>query len=413
MPTIYELSGSNYSETDASNNNASPAGMPEGMAPSGVNDSWRAGMGAIKRFWGRINGAYASTTTLGNDYALSPTVALAAYVTGERYTFRANAANTASATLNISSLGAKTIKKMTAAGKADLASGDIQSGQSVTAEYDGTDLVLVTPTANTVTDAVYALPHGGCRLTLSSGSLKLSPCNGNKLIVNGVVCTVPDAGVTLAATGLTAGTTYFIYATASAGAINALEASTTGHAASTTAGNKGVEVKSGDDSRTLVGMARVVTGPAFADSATQRLVVSYFNRRGIGGVNAFTASKTTASTTYAELSSSEGRVEFMTWGDEAVHVGVSGSAFNATDSATTNTSLGFDGTTAEETFVQTFTPPSSGGINSACSLSLVKNGLSEGYHYATILGLVTTGTGNWLGTATVGKRTAITFGVRG
>jgi hypothetical protein len=116
------------------------------MAPSGVNDSWRAGMGALKRFWDRINGAYASTGS-SNAYVLTPTVALDSYATGERYSFRANFANTGAATLNISSLGAKTIKKMTAAGKADLAAGDIQNGQSVTAEYDGTDLLMVTPTA--------------------------------------------------------------------------------------------------------------------------------------------------------------------------------------------------------------------------------------------------------------------------
>ena len=58
-----ELSGSNYSETDASNSNAPPNGMAEGVAPSGVNDSWRAGMGALQRFWNRVNGRYASTGT--------------------------------------------------------------------------------------------------------------------------------------------------------------------------------------------------------------------------------------------------------------------------------------------------------------------------------------------------------------
>jgi hypothetical protein len=81
--------------------------------------------------------------------------------------------------------------------------------------------------------------HGQCYLDLSGGNLRLLPKNGNKLIVNGVVCTVPDAGVTLAPTGLTAGTTYFIYATASGGVVNALEASVTAHATSTTACDSG------------------------------------------------------------------------------------------------------------------------------------------------------------------------------
>jgi len=141
-----ELSSNIYSETDGSNNQSAPNGMPEGMPPSGVNDAWRAGWGALLRFWGRIQGKYASTGS-ANAYVLTPAIALAAYVTGERYSFRSNFANTGAASLNISSLGAKTIKKMGAAGKTDLASGDIQNGQPVTVEYDGTDLVMTTPVA--------------------------------------------------------------------------------------------------------------------------------------------------------------------------------------------------------------------------------------------------------------------------
>jgi hypothetical protein len=155
-----EISSSTYSETDASNNTASPDGWPEGMAMSGLNNSGRQMMGALKRFWGRIQGAYASTGS-SNAYVLTPTVALSAYVTGERYSFRSNFSNTGAATLNISSLGAKTIKKYTASGKADLAADDIRSGQPVTVEYDGTDLVMVTPAATTLTSLVTAdLPTG-------------------------------------------------------------------------------------------------------------------------------------------------------------------------------------------------------------------------------------------------------------
>jgi hypothetical protein len=145
-----EISSSTYSETDASNNTASPDGWPEGMAMAGINNSGRQMMGALKRFWARINGAYASTGS-ADAYVLTPTVALGAYVTGERYSFRANFSNTGTATLNISSLGAKTIKKMTASGSAALAANDIRSGQPVTVEYDGTDLIMVTPVANTLT----------------------------------------------------------------------------------------------------------------------------------------------------------------------------------------------------------------------------------------------------------------------
>jgi hypothetical protein len=169
-----ELSSSTYSETDDSNNAASPNGMPEGMAPSGVNNSWRAGMGSLKRFHGRIQGMYASTGS-ANAYVLTPSVALAAYVTGERYSFRSNFANTGSATLNISALGAKTIKKLVGAAKTTLAANDIISAQPVTVEYDGTDMIMVTPTGNegTVTSVATAGMATGGPIT-STGAVTVS-----------------------------------------------------------------------------------------------------------------------------------------------------------------------------------------------------------------------------------------------
>ncbi len=171
-----ELSASTYSETDSSNSSASPNGWPEGMPPGGVNDSDRALAGAVKRFWGRIQGKYASSAG-SNNYAITPDVALAAYVTGERYSFRADFTNTGSATLNISGIGARTIKKMTGVGKANLAAGDIQNGQPVTVEADTTDLIMVTPVAGDSTNGTVTSVGSGEGLTggpiESIGSLSL------------------------------------------------------------------------------------------------------------------------------------------------------------------------------------------------------------------------------------------------
>ena len=44
-----DIGASNWNEVDAFNSTAAPDGWPEGMAPSGVNDSGRAVMGAVKR----------------------------------------------------------------------------------------------------------------------------------------------------------------------------------------------------------------------------------------------------------------------------------------------------------------------------------------------------------------------------
>jgi hypothetical protein len=111
--------------------------------------------------------------------------------------------------------------------------------------------------------AAFQGAQGQCRLTKSGANIALSPVRGNLLTVNGVNVTVPSGGVTLAPSGLTPGTSYYIYATASGGVVNALVASTTAHATDATTG---VEVMSGDSTKTLVGQVRPIAGPAFADS---------------------------------------------------------------------------------------------------------------------------------------------------
>lgn len=164
-----EFSSSTYSATDASNTSASPNGAPENMPPSGVNDSMRALMGATKRFWQRIQGAGFGAGS-ANTYTITYSPALAALVDGERYSFRVAADNTGAATLNINGLGATAIKKMTSSGKADLASGDLKSGQPATVEYDGTHFVLVSPIANLVTYATAAQGK-----TATSAAVALTP----------------------------------------------------------------------------------------------------------------------------------------------------------------------------------------------------------------------------------------------
>lgn len=164
-----EFSSSTYSATDASNTSASPNGAPEGMNPSGVNDTVRALIGATKRFWQRIQGAGFGAGS-ANTYTITYSPALAAYVDGERYSFRVAADNTGAATLNINGLGATTIKKMSSAGKTDLAAGDLKSGQPATVEYDGTHFVLVTPLANLITYATAAQAKAA-----SSSSVAMTP----------------------------------------------------------------------------------------------------------------------------------------------------------------------------------------------------------------------------------------------
>lgn len=217
---------------------------------------------------------------------------------------------------------------------------------------------------------------GQCRLAKSGANLVLSRYNGTILVINGNAETIPSAGVSLAATSLTPSTLYYIYAYMS-GTTMTLEASTTGHATDTTTG---VEIKSGDATRTLVGMARPITGPAWQDTAAQRFVTSWFNRRSVAGSASFTVDRTVSAGTYAEAST-EIRNEFLTWSDEAVTALFNG-AWQSSSATTINYAIiGFDGT------------QSGGSIQSSTTLLLPASvgstaALSEGYHYATLLAKV-------------------------
>jgi hypothetical protein len=119
---------------------------------------------------------------------------------------------------------------------------------------------------------------GQCRLTyVSTTQISLAPLNGNQIVIGGKSYAIPAAGVTLANTSLTAGTLYYVYAFLTGTTIT-LEASTTGHATDATTGT---EIKSGDSSRSLVGMVYMDVGTpgTFADTAAKRYVASWFNRR--------------------------------------------------------------------------------------------------------------------------------------
>jgi hypothetical protein len=95
---------------------------------------------------GKFYNDYAASATGNDAYAITISPAITAYAAGQVFTFKADVANTAAATLNVSGLGAKTIKKQ---GNRDLATGDIIAGQMVMVEYDGTDMQLLSAQAGT------------------------------------------------------------------------------------------------------------------------------------------------------------------------------------------------------------------------------------------------------------------------
>lgn len=238
-----------------------------------------------------------------------------------------------------------------------------------------------------------SMAYGQCLLTKSGANLLLSPLRGNLLTVNGVTCTVPDAGVTLAPTGLLVSTLYYIYAVATAGVITSLEASTTGHSVDTTAGNKGVEIKTGDATRSLVGLAYCKTAATFLDTAADRLVRSWFNRPSVALFSAFTASRSTSSGSFVELNS-EIRCNWVQWVDDVPVAANTGTANNNSGSSTYSV-LGWDGVADANTNTAS---NSATGLFNNIAQTASKAGLTEGFHYVTLMGATSGGTvGNWTG----------------
>jgi hypothetical protein len=84
---------------------------------------------------------YAAATGT-NSIAITLAKAPAAYAAGQKFAFKAANNNTGSATLNVNSLGAKTLKKISSGAISTLSADDIVSGGIYEATYDGTDLIL-------------------------------------------------------------------------------------------------------------------------------------------------------------------------------------------------------------------------------------------------------------------------------
>lgn len=88
---------------------------------------------------GKAYNDYAVDSVGTDAYAITITPAITAYAAGQVFVFKAGTANTGAATLAVSGLTAKTIKKNVSA---DLDTGDISANQIVTVVYDGTNMQL-------------------------------------------------------------------------------------------------------------------------------------------------------------------------------------------------------------------------------------------------------------------------------
>ncbi len=124
----------------ANNNDTPPDGWPETtMQYSEVNNTAREGMAVMARYYGDINGSL-QTTGPADAYLLTANSGAAAYFQGMYFACEFNAENTGAATINVNSIG---VKSITGRDGGALPSGALQAGGIYEIRYDGTNFQLM------------------------------------------------------------------------------------------------------------------------------------------------------------------------------------------------------------------------------------------------------------------------------
>lgn len=164
------------------------------------------------------------------------------------------------------------------------------------------------------------MQHGQCRFVYSSPTAcALLPYNGNGLIINGRQYRIPAGGITFPNTGLAANGVYYVFAKDDGAGGITMDAIGTGTTTRSTH-TDGVEIRTGDPTRTLVGMIVTSASSQFFNNATTRGVASWFNRRNTALFEVGTNS-TTAATSYVKLTNG---VSTLMWFGDAATVDFSG-----------------------------------------------------------------------------------------
>jgi hypothetical protein len=230
---------------------------------------------------------------------------------------------------------------------------------------------------------------GGGTTSLSycpyKGNVKTTASQGNYTIPSGCLTATTTSMYVggVGSTSLSANTLYYIYLWNNSGTW-VLDAETGGHAADS---STGIEIKSGDNTKTLVGMVHtngsktVATGgtttTGFIDTNT---VATWDNRIPTATTCGFTATRTASNhSSFAEVNS-ENRCYFMSWGD-AAQFSSSLMGYGSTTSCAVETAIFIDSVSgADPVQLSTYTPGN--------QISVLTSGTAtttEGYHF-TILG---------------------------
>jgi hypothetical protein len=110
------------------------------------------------------------------------------YFTGMVVSFAAAAANTGATTINLNSLGAKNLFRITPGGAGAMTGGEIQSGQVVVAIYDGTQFQMISVPG--LTSIGWELNTSTCN---NPATTCTASCTGTKKVTGGGAVTTGSA----------------------------------------------------------------------------------------------------------------------------------------------------------------------------------------------------------------------------
>jgi len=269
--------------------------------------------------------------------------------------------------------------------RARLDAGNVTAGQTrvlKSPDRDGTVVV----------DGVF----GQCLLAKDSSNLKLTPFKGNLVTDgSGKIYSVPSAGVTLAATSATPGTTYniFAYDSDADGVIDTLERVTTG----VTVASNGVSHKTGATDRIFVGAAIPDTGPAWVDSDTKRYVRSWFNEPPMRFYASLGSNTNVSNSSFTKISTALDCAVLLFDG-ERILATMTGFMWSSGSVATTGVGVGIDTSSAPQA-VSEETPNTATG-SMAFGVTAISDALVAGSHAITGCGR-TAGTSVFAGATSV------------
>lgn len=200
----------------------------------------------------------------------------------------------------------------------------------------------------------------------------------------------------------------FASAYTSGGEVSAitLSASTTTHSQLSTGQAAGIQVKSDDSTKTLVGFARVNTGPLWTDQTAtpyRKWIISWYNPvTRVCEIALGSTTTPTGSTSYQQLGSSS--CSLLMWGTQFTPPGpprgqfnwsFSGAASNDTNAAQCTTGLGVDSLTTAESGTSTGTSPVANQLFPVAGSGFRQTGPTEGLHTFTLNGKSPSNTCSW------------------